>query len=106
MTTGSDGGRGSSYVTVSEAKIAAALCVRMRQGAEGEDVTDFLDKRNAIEGINSVLRRRYEVDNRHTPGIVFARHDFYSAITCYNIIKYFKYLRRKEKESTAGNEKK
>lgn len=93
--TGKTENKGSSYVTFSEAKYAAALCVRMREGLEGPDIVDYLNKRNAIEGINSVLRRKYNIDNRHIGGLSFARYIFYGSITCYCIIKYFMYLRKK-----------
>ncbi len=94
ILTGNTENRGSSYVTVSDAKISAALCVKMREGMAGPDVLEYLNKRNAIEGINSVLRRRYNIDNRHTAGIKFARYSFYGAITCYNIVKYFGFIRQ------------
>ena len=93
VTTGKTDKKGSSYVTVSDAKISAALCVQMRQGEAGPEVVEYLNKRNAIEGINSVLRRKYNIDNRHTAGIEFARYSFYGSITCYNIKKYFSYIR-------------
>ena len=98
--TGKTENTGSSYVTISEAKHAAALCVRMREGLEGPEILDYLNKRNAIEGINSVLRRKYNIDNRHAGGITFARYIYYGSITCYNINKYFAYLRRKSASYT------
>ena len=102
--TGKTDNSGSSYVTISEAKYAAALCVRMREGLEGPDILGYLNKRNAIEGINSVLRRKYNIDNRHAGGIKFARYIYYGAVTCYNINKYFSYLRSETANREIPNE--
>lgn len=101
VISGKTEGKGSSYVTVSEAKCAAALCVKMREGTAGPNVVEYLNKRNAIEGINSVLRRRYNIDNRQIGGIQFACYLFYGLITCCNIIKYFSYYRKKKKKEAS-----
>ena len=91
---------GSSSVKVSESKIAAALCVSMREGQEGEEALELIHKRNAIEGTNSVYRRRYHIDTRGCGGIEYARFVYYTVVTCANIGKYFSYLKKKRGQST------
>ena len=91
--TGKTENRGSSYVDVSESKIIAAICVKMRRGELGDEAIEYINKRNAIEGINAVIRMRYRIDDRTTPGLFFLRYSYYTIITCYNWTKYLYYCR-------------
>ena len=51
----------------------------------------FVNKRNAVEGIPSVMRRKYHIDEVAAFGINRARRYFYSAVTAYNITKHYAY---------------
>ena len=51
----------------------------------------FVNKRNGVEGIPSVLRRKYRVDEIPYFGIDYARRYFYTCVTAYNIAKLIRY---------------
>lgn len=91
--TGKNETKGSSYVDVSESKITAATCVKMRHGELGEEALEYINKRNAIEGLNAVLRTRYRIDDRNMPGLSYLRYSFYSIITCFNWNKYLSHCK-------------
>jgi len=95
--TGTTDKRGSSFVDISESKITAAICIKMRNGQdtqEAQEAQEYINKRNAIEGINGVMRTRYDVDNRAVSGITFALFNFFTACTCYSWKKYLQYCRK------------
>ena len=97
VITGKTENKGSSYVDVSEAKITAAICIKMRneESSEAEEIQEYINKRNAIEGINGVMRTRYDVDNRTVPGIEYAKFFFNISCTCFSWRKYLQYCRKK-----------
>lgn len=92
-TTGETPNKGSSYVKVSKSKVAAAMCRKMLQSDDRERFLDYINKRNAIEGDNSVLKRKYHINVRTRSGIQPARHALYIADTSSNWRKYFNFLK-------------
>ena len=94
--TGKTPNRGSSFVKVSKSKVASALCIKMVQGENRERILEYINKRNAIEGDNSVLKRKYLINIRTRSGIQAARHALYIADTASNWRKYFKFLKHEK----------
>ena len=54
----------------------------------------MVNKRNAVEGIPSVLRRKYDIDDIPYFGMQYAAETFYTDCTAYNAIKFFYWYRR------------
>ncbi len=74
------------YVTQSQV-FAAQRIVNMHDS----NYHALVNKRNAVEGIPSVMRRKYRIDEVTAFGINRARRYFYTAVTAYNITKHYAY---------------
>ena len=78
-------------VHVSRTKIDRANYLRMLSTEEYKELTK---KRNAIEGVMSVLRRRYRVDEIPVFGYFRTKLFFQLKVAAYNFTKFLKYRRR------------
>ena len=57
----------------------------------------MVNKRNAVEGIPSVMRRKYNIDEIPYFGLQYAAESFYTDCTAYNVRKlYHRYTRESE----------
>ena len=84
-----------SKTTVSRARIARAM---------GTDEYRKLQKmRNAIEGIPSVFRRKFNVDRIPTRGLRATRMYFYFKVLAYNVGKLVKYSSEDRQDHCAQN---
>ena len=61
-----------------------------------EEYISLTRKRNAVEGIPSVLRRRYRIDDIPILGFLRSRQFFWFKVGTYNFIKLLKHNRRVE----------
>ena len=78
-------------VHVSRTKIDRALYI---QRLSSEEYKELTKKRNAIEGVMSVLRRRYHVDDIPVFGYIRMKLFFQLKVAAYNFNKLLKYCRR------------
>ena len=83
----------SWVVHVSKTKIARAHYIQKLSSDEYKELTK---KRNAIEGVMSVLRRRYRVDDIPVFGYIQAKLFFRLKVAAYNFNKLLKYCRRSQ----------
>jgi len=95
--------RGSSTVKVSIPMIKAATCLRQIKDKTNPELIELINRRNAVEGIPSVLRRFFDVDSNPKPGIFWARNAYYSKVSGNNIRKLHGYLQVKMKELRSKN---
>jgi len=65
-----------------------------RQKMETEEYKNLINKRAAIEGIPSVFRRKYNVDNMPIRGQVRVKFRFGFKVAAYNVKKLFKGLKK------------
>jgi hypothetical protein len=80
----------SAVVTVSVLKVDRA---RTAQQMTSEEYAQFRNARNAIEGIPSVLRRRYDVDDMPAFGLQRSKLLFGFKVAAINFKKLMKYTR-------------
>ena len=78
-------------VNVSHSKIERASYISKLSTTEYKELTR---KRNAIEGVMSVLRRRYHVDDIPVFGILRTKLFFRLKVAAYNFNKLLKFCRR------------
>ena len=81
----------SWVVHVSRTKIDRAVYIKKLSTEEYKELTK---KRNAIEGVMSVLRRRYRVDDIPVFGYIQTKLFFKLKVAAYNFNKLLKYCRR------------
>ena len=75
---------------------------KRRMQSHGQELYEYKQltrKRNAIEGIPSVLRRRYHVDDIPVFGYLRSRQFFLFKVGAYNFNKLLKHNRRTRGES-------
>ena len=83
---------GTATVYVTESQVFSAQRVKDM----GSDTYHaMVNKRNAVEGIPSVMRRKYRIDEVRSFGINRARRYLYSAVSAYNVGKYYAFWSRK-----------
>ena len=68
-----------------------------------DEYKELTRKRNAIEGIPSVMRRRYNVDKIPVHGLIRTRHFFIFKVIAYNSVKLSRYLKRQRVESAQNS---
>ena len=58
-------------------------------------------RRNGVEGIMSVMRRKYDIDHLPAFGIDRVKNWIWTTLLSYNLVKYQKYQNISKKELTA-----
>ena len=58
-------------------------------------------RRNGVEGIMSVMRRKYGIDHLPVFGLERIRNWIWTTLLAYNLVKYWKYINRKKSVSVA-----
>lgn len=93
--------KNSFVVTLSHKKVNRA---RYRKLLSTEEYRELTRRRNAIEGIPSVLRRKYHVDHMPVRGKIRSEIFFSFKIGAYNFTKLYKHERQRAKYAQmAGN---
>ena len=60
----------------------------------------MVNKRNAVEGIPSVMSRKYNIDEVPYFGMQYAAESFFTACTAYNVQKLFAWQQRKRERNS------
>ena len=85
-----------AVVTVSKKMVMRARYLKKLGTEEYKKLTK---QRNAVEGIMSVLRRRYHVDEIPVFGKECSKIYFYLKVGAFNVVKLLKYMPKNEKQS-------
>ena len=86
----------SAVVTLSTKMVLRARYIKKLGNEEFKKLTR---KRNAVEGVMSVLRRRYRVDEIPVFGKLRSKIFFTMKIGAFNVVKFMRYLGKVEKKS-------
>lgn len=68
---------------------------KIRQARHTKEYTKITNKRSGVEGIPSVIRRKYHVDAMPVRGLLRSKMEFGFKIGAYNFNKLLKYLKKK-----------
>lgn len=80
-----------SSVTISLNQVLSATNIKMLKDAT---FRNMINKRNAVEGIPSVMRRKYNIDEIPYFGLQYAAECFYTDCTSYNTMKLYRWKQR------------
>ena len=89
--------------TVSKVKLTKKMVKRAEQARffTTEEGKANARRRNGVEGIMSVMRRKYDIDHLPVFGINRVKNWIWTTILSYNLVKYQKHLNTFKKEFTA-----
>lgn len=85
-------GKKKTSVRVTEKKVARAKQARHFSTEEGKKNAC---RRNGVEGIMSVMRRKYDVDHIPVFGLERLKSWIWTTLISYNLVKYHKYMLEK-----------
>jgi len=85
--------KNTAVITISEKTIARA---KYLEKLSSEEYQELRKKRNGVEGIPSVMRRRYLVDQIPTYGKVRSKLWFTLKICAINIVEYIKWVKSEQ----------
>ena len=80
---------GTSTVKLTNKQVRRA---RQARGLSSEEARKYARLRNGVEGIMSVMRRKYRLDDLHVFGLEHSKPIVWLSILAYNANKYGKYL--------------
>ncbi len=84
-------------LSTSKAKIEMA---KIRAARNTDEYKEISKLRSGIEGIPSLLRRKYSIDERPTKGLIYLRMSFSASILSINIRRLTKYENKPSKDTT------
>lgn len=89
--------------TVSKVKLTKKMVKRAEQARSftTEEGKANARRRNGVEGIMSVMRRKYDIDHLPVFGIDRVKNWIWTTLLSYNLVKYQKYQNASQKELTA-----
>ena len=84
----------------STVKVTGKMVARAKQARKfsTEEGKANANRRNGVEGIMSVMRRKYGLDNIPTFGIERIKPWIWTSLLSYNLVKYQKYDRTRQKQ--------
>ena len=84
----------SAVVNITETKVERANIVK-KNAISDEEYAQLRNARNAVEGIPSVLRRVYKVDEMTVFGVILSKMEFGLKIGAVNVKKFLKFVKSK-----------
>lgn len=89
--------KSKNKLSTSKAKVEMA---KIRAARNTDEYKEISKLRSGIEGVPSLLRRKYDIDERPTKGLIYLRMSFSAAILSINIRRLTKYENKSSKDTT------